>query len=99
MYTIMGEDVSNSSALRDANGPAHMARLKELEDQKRLLIAGSHPSIDSENPGEAGFSGSLIVASFGSLVDAQRWADKDPYVVNGVFESICVKPFRKVFPE
>ena len=76
----------------------HIARLQALQDEGRLLIAGPHPNLDSEDPGPAGFSGSLIVAEFDSLDVAQSWADADPYIAAGVYEKVIVKPFKKVFP-
>lgn len=97
-YAIISDDVQDSSALRQQARPAHLERLNELRDQGRLLVAGPHPSIDSENPGAAGFSGSLIIAEFESLEAAKRWADTDPYVTAGVYQSVSVKPFKKVLP-
>ncbi len=97
-YAIMSQDIDNSLPLRQANRPAHIARLQELVDQGRLLVAGPHPAVDCENPGEAGFTGSLIIAEFDSLEAAQAWADADPYVVNGVHKSIKVKPFKQSLP-
>jgi hypothetical protein len=78
--------------------PAHLERLQQLQDQGRLIIAGPHPAIDSDNPGEAGFSGSLVVAEFTDLAAAQTWADEDPYMLAGVYANVTVKPFKKVFP-
>jgi uncharacterized protein YciI len=78
--------------------PSHIARLIELKDQGRLILAGPHPSIDVSEPGEAGFSGSLIVAEFDDLQQARQWADADPYVTAGVYSSVVVKPFNKVLP-
>ncbi len=97
-YMIYSEDVANSLAQRLANRPAHLARLEKLNAEGRLLIAGPLPAIDSENPGEAGFSGSLVVASFSSLEDAQQWASIDPFIVHGVYARSTVKPFKKVLP-
>ena len=97
-YAIISQDIENSLAGRDANRPAHVARLKELAAADRLLIAGPHPKTDTEEPGDAGFSGSLIVADFESFTEAQAWADSDPYVIHGVHESVTVKPFKKVLP-
>lgn len=97
-YAIISQDVENSLPKRKQARPAHLARLEELKDQGRLLIAGPHPIIDSEDPGEAGFSGSLVVAEFDSLELAQAWADEDPYVDAGVYEKVIVKPFKKVLP-
>jgi uncharacterized protein YciI len=97
-YAIISEDVENSLAKRKSARPDHLARLEELKEAGRLLIAGPHPSIDSEDPGEAGFSGSLVVAEFHTLSDAQTWADQDPYVAAGVYQRVVVKPFKKVLP-
>ena len=97
-YAIISQDVESSLEGRMTNRPAHLERLHALAAEGRLLVAGPHPAIDSEDPGEAGFSGSLIVAEFDSLEAAQSWADADPYVVNGVHERVIVKPFKKVLP-
>jgi uncharacterized protein YciI len=97
-YLIYSEDVENSLALRMSVREQHLARLRELQNQGRLLIAGPCPAIDNENPGEAGFTGSLIVAEFNSLTDAQAWADKDPYIDAGVYKKVTVKPYKKVLP-
>ncbi|AFU97375.1 YciI family protein [Simiduia agarivorans] len=97
-YAIISEDVANSLPLRKQARPAHIARLEALRDQGRLLIAGPCPAIDSEDPGEAGFSGSLVVAEFDSLAAAQAWADTDPYITAGVYQSVVVKPYKKVLP-
>jgi uncharacterized protein YciI len=97
-YAIISEDIDNSIDSRMAARPAHVARLQQLTDQGRLLIAGPHPAIDSEDPGQAGFSGSLVVAEFDSLQAAQSWADADPYVAAGVYQKVNVKPFKKVLP-
>ncbi len=97
-YAILSQDIEDSLALRQANRPAHIARLQELVDQGRLLVAGPHPAADTEDPGAAGFTGSLIIAEFDSLEAAQSWADADPYVLNGVHRSIKVKPFKKALP-
>ncbi|WP_417579644.1 YciI family protein [Nitrincola sp.] len=97
-YAIIAEDNEGSLEKRLATRPAHIERLKQLSAEGRILIAGPHPAIDSEDPGEAGFSGSLIVAEFPSLIDAQSWADQDPYVAAGVYKRISVKPFKKVLP-
>lgn len=96
-YAIISEDVTNSLEKRMGARAAHLARLDALNQEQRLLIAGPHPAIDDENPGEAGFSGSLVVASFDSLAAAQQWADADPYIAAGVYERVVVKPFKKVF--
>jgi uncharacterized protein len=97
-YTIFGEDIPNSLHKRLEARPNHIARLEALRDAGRLLLAGPHPAIDSENPGDAGFSGSLIVAKFESLAQAETWASQDPYVLNGVYQKIIVKPFKPVLP-
>ncbi len=97
-YAIISQDVDNSLDKRMAARPAHLQRLTELKDAGRLLIAGPHPAIDSNDPGEAGFTGSLVVAEFDSLDDAQQWADADPYIEAGVYAQVTVKPFRKVLP-
>ena len=98
LYAIVGQDVPDSLDKRLAARPAHLARLQALQQAGRLLLAGPFPVIDSNDPGAAGFSGSLIVAEFESWVDAQAWADADPYVAAGVYASVSVKPFKKVFP-
>ena len=98
LYTIVAEDVENSLEKRLANRPAHLARLAELQSQGRLLLAGPFPSIDSIDPGPAGFSGSLIVAEFTSLDAAITWAEADPFVSAGVYANVIVKPFRKTLP-
>ncbi|MCH8543193.1 MAG: YciI family protein [Alcanivorax sp.] len=97
-YAIISEDKPDSLAQRLQARPDHLARLSALRDAGRLLLAGPHPAIDSDDPGEAGFTGSLVVAEFDSLASAQRWADADPYVAAGVYERVTVKPFRKVLP-
>ncbi len=98
MYAILCEDVENSLPLRAEARPAHLERIQELVDAGRLLVAGPHPALDSEDPGEAGFTGSLIVAEFDSLEAATTWADADPYVDAGVFAKVTVKPYKKVLP-
>ncbi|WHI52487.1 YciI family protein [Microbulbifer sp. MLAF003] len=97
-YAIISEDVSDSLPLRKKARADHLARLGRLKDEGRLLAAGPHPSIDSEEPGESGFSGSLVIAEFPSLEDAKAWADRDPYIEAGVYASITVKPFKLVLP-
>ncbi|MEJ2528963.1 MAG: YciI family protein [Gammaproteobacteria bacterium] len=97
-YAIMGTDREDSLDARLAVRPAHLERIKMLQDQGRLLLAGPFPAIDSEDPGPAGFSGSLIVAEFDDLEAAQQWADDDPYARTGVYSSVLVKPFKKVLP-
>lgn len=99
LYAIIGEDVANSLDLRMAVRPAHVERLQALQDAGRLVLAGPYPAIDSDNPGAAGFTGSLIVAEFESLQDAQHWADADPYMAAKVYSKVTVKPFKKVFPQ
>jgi len=97
-YAIRGTDVPDSLEKRKAARPAHLTRLEQLRDQGRLLLSGPFPAIDAEDPGAAGFTGSLIVAEFDSLADARRWADADPYVAAGVYAEVTVQPFRKVLP-
>lgn len=97
-YMIYSEDVPNSLPKRKQARPAHIERLQALKDLGRLLIAGPCPAIDSEDPGEAGFTGSLVVADFDDLAAAQAWADSDPYLGAGVYEKVVVKPYKKVLP-
>ncbi|MCH1918644.1 YciI family protein [Shewanella sp. A3A] len=97
-YMISSQDVENSLEQRMAVRPAHLARLQTLADEGRLKLAGPHPAIDSQTPGEAGFTGSLVVAEFDSLEAAQAWADADPFVTAGVYASVVVKPFLYVLP-
>ena len=97
-YAIVSEDVENSLEKRMGARPDHLARLEELKQQGRLLVAGPFPAIDSETPGEAGFTGSLVIAEFESLPAAQAWADADPYVSAGVYQQVMVKPYKKVLP-
>ncbi|GAC28692.1 YciI family protein [Brumicola pallidula] len=97
-YIIYAEDVDNSLALRLKARPAHLERISALVDEGRILVAGPTPAIDSEDPAEAGFTGSLIIAQFESLGDAKAWADADPYVSGGVFKSVTVKPYKRVLP-
>lgn len=97
-YVIIAEDAPNSLEKRMAARPEHLARLSSLQDQGRLLLAGPFPAIDSDNPGAAGFSGSLIVAEFDDLAAAKIWADADPFVAAGVYRQVSVKPFRKTLP-
>jgi len=99
LYAIIAEDVENSLADRLKARPDHLKRLEDLQNQGRMIIAGPHPAIDSIDPGEAGFSGSLVVAEFESLQAAQSWADADPYIAAGVYAQVKVKPFKKVFPD
>ncbi len=97
-YAIMAEDIPNSLEKRLINRPAHLARLTALQEAGRLLLAGPFPAVDSQDPGLAGYSGSLIVAEFASLEAAKIWANADPFVTNGVYKSVVVKPFRKTLP-
>jgi len=98
LYAIISEDIADSLSRRLAARPAHLERLHELQQQGRLILAGPHPTIDSEDPGPEGFSGSLVVAEFTDLLQAQAWADADPYVEAGVYAHVVVKPFKKVLP-
>ncbi len=98
LYAIISQDVENSLPLRQKARPAHIERLNQLKSEGRLTLAGPHPAIDSNDPGDAGFSGSLVVAEFDSLEDAQAWADADPYVDAGVYHQVRVVPFKKVLP-
>jgi len=97
-YAIVGQDTADSLERRLAARPAHIERLHALQQAGRLLLAGPFPAIDSNDPGAAGFTGSLIVAEFDTLADAQAWAEADPYVTAGVYAGVSVKPFRKTFP-
>ncbi|MEX0618743.1 MAG: YciI family protein [Pseudohongiellaceae bacterium] len=97
LYAILSTDVENSLPLRKTVRPAHIERLQKLVDQGRVTLAGPHPAIDRHDPGDAGFTGSLIVAEFDNLEDACAWADSDPYMKAGVYASVTVKPFKKVF--
>ena len=97
-YAIVGQDVPDSLDRRLATRPAHVERLHALQQAGRLLLAGPFPAVDSNDPGAAGFTGSLIVAEFDTLADAQAWAEADPYVAAGVYDGVSVKPFRKTFP-
>jgi uncharacterized protein YciI len=98
LYSIVGNDVENSLEARLAARPGHLQRLIDLKDQGLLVLAGPNPAIDSSDPGDAGFSGSIIVAEFDSLKAAQDWADQDPYLLSGVYDSVTVKPFKMVLP-
>ncbi|ETI58192.1 YciI family protein [Marinomonas profundimaris] len=98
LYSIVGEDVPNSLSARQAARPAHLARLNELNETGRLILAGPNPAIDSDNPGDAGFTGSVVIAEFSSLEEAQAWAKADPYMDAGVYKNVTVKPFKQVFP-
>lgn len=97
-YAILCEDVENSLPLRQGARADHLARIRELVDAGRLLAAGPHPALDTEEPGEAGFTGSLIIAEFDSLEAATAWADSDPYANAGVFSRVTVKPYKVVLP-
>ncbi len=99
LYSIVGRDVPASLERRLAARPAHVERLLALQAAGRLILAGPFPAIDSNDPGTAGFTGSLIVAEFASLQAAQDWANADPYVAAGVYEEVQVKPFKKTFPQ
>jgi len=99
LYAVISQDAANSLNLRLSVRPAHLQRLQKLQDEGRLILAGPHPAIDSDNPGEAGFTGSLVVAEFNSLTEAQMWADADPYMKAGVYARVTVKPFKQVFPQ
>jgi len=96
-YAVISQDIEDSLEKRMSARADHVARLQTLQNEGRLLIAGPHPAIDSEDPGPAGFTGSLIVAEFESLEAAQEWADADPYIAAGAYEKVTVKPFKKVF--
>ena len=98
LYAIISQDRDYSLADRLQARPAHLQRLQALKDEGRLVLAGPHPAIDSPDPGDAGFSGSLVVAEFTSLTEATAWADDDPYISAGVYEKVSVKPFKKVLP-
>ena len=98
LYCIVGTDKPNSLEARMAVRPAHIERLQALKAEGRLIIAGPNPAIDSPDPGEAGFTGSVIIAEFESLQAAQAWADSDPYLESGAYESVMVKPFNRVLP-
>ena len=98
LYAVIGEDTENSLKVRLETRPAHVDRLEILKSEGRLVLAGPHPAVDNEDPGEAGFTGSLIVAEFESLEAPQSWADEDPYVAAGVYARVTVKPFKKVLP-
>lgn len=97
LYAIISQDVENSLERRKSVRPQHLARLDQLRAQGRLVVAGPHPAIDNDDPGAAGFTGSLIVAEFASLEQAQQWADQDPYIDAGVYQHVVVKPFKRVY--
>ena len=98
LYAVISEDREDSLNDRLQTRAAHLARLEQLQEAGRLVLAGPHPAIDSPDPGEAGFSGSLVVAEFASLEAAQAWANADPYLTAGVYARVTVKPFKKVLP-
>ena len=98
LYAIIATDVENSLELRLSVRPAHLARLEQLKSEGRLVLAGPNPAIDSNDPGPAGFTGSLIVAEFESLEAAKTWANADPFCTAGVYASVVVKPFKHVLP-
>ncbi|MBV1919201.1 MAG: YciI family protein [Pseudomonadales bacterium] len=98
LYAVISEDVENSLEKRLSARPAHLERLETLKQEGRLFVAGPFPALDTENPGEAGFTGSLVIAEFTSLDAAQQWADKDPYIDAGVYANVTVKPYKKVLP-
>jgi hypothetical protein len=98
LYAIFGNDIPNSLEKRLAARPAHLSRLQALQDAGRLMLAGPFPAVDATDPAGAGFSGSLIVAEFSSLAEAESWAQADPYVTAGVYAQVAVRPFKKVFP-
>ncbi|MDP2177667.1 YciI family protein [Methylicorpusculum sp.] len=99
LYSIFCVDVENSLDKRLSVRPDHLKRLEALQNEGRLVLAGPHPAIDAENPGEAGFTGSLIVAEFDSQSEAEAWAAEDPYIHAGVYANVSIKPFKKVFPQ
>ncbi len=99
LYAIIAEDKEDSLPTRLQARAAHLERLQQLQNEGRLVLAGPHPTIDCEDPGDAGFSGSLIVAEFDNLKQAKVWADADPYVAAGVYNNVIVKPLKKVFPQ
>lgn len=98
LYAVISQDAAGTLDKRLAVRPQHLKRLEQLRDEGRLVLAGPHPAIDSDDPGPAGFTGSLVVAEFDSLEDARQWADTDPYLTAGVYEQLTVKPFKKVLP-
>jgi len=99
LYAIISQDVENSLEKRKAVRPAHIARLEDLQNEGRLILAGPHPAIDSNDPGSAGFTGSLVVAEFADFKAAQDWANQDPYLLHGAYANVVVKPFKQVFPK
>jgi uncharacterized protein YciI len=99
LYAILSVDIKNSLEKRKSARPAHLKRLEDLQAAGHLVIAGPHPAVDSDTPGEAGFTGSLVISEFASLKHAQDWANIDPYVLAGVYANISVKPFNQIFPQ
>jgi uncharacterized protein YciI len=98
LYAIMSRDAEGSLDRRLATRAAHLERLQQLKEAGRLVLAGPHPAMDAQDPGPAGFTGSLVVAEFPSIGEARKWADNDPYLAAGVYEEVLVKPFKKVLP-
>jgi uncharacterized protein YciI len=98
LYAIIATDIENTLNQRLQARPDHLARLETLKNEGRLILAGPHPAVDSNAPGDAGFTGSLVVAEFDNQLDAQNWADEDPYIKAGVYDKVIVKPFKKVLP-
>lgn len=98
LYSIVSDDVQDSLERRKAARPDHLARLEKLRDEGRLVLAGPSPAVDANDPGEAGFTGSVVIAEFDSQQEAQAWADADPFVIAGVYAKVTVKPFKKVLP-
>jgi hypothetical protein len=98
LYALISQDAADTLEKRMAARPEHVKRLEQLRDEGRLILAGPHPAIDCDDPGPAGFTGSLVVAEFDSLEDARHWANADPYLAAGVYEQLTVKPFKKVLP-
>ncbi len=98
LYVFICQDKPDSLAQRKAHRPEHLARLEALNNEGRLIIAGPNPAIDNSDPGAAGFTGSIVIAEFPSLEDAQIWADAEPFIKHGVYESVTVKPFNRVLP-
>lgn len=98
LYSIISEDIENSLEKRMSARPAHIERLEQLKQEGRLIIAGPNPAIDCETPGEAGFTGSIVIAEFLNIDDAKKWADTDPYIHAGVYSQVTVKPFKRVLP-